>query len=223
MGINPHQFIAADLLKCEHVRIRTSDMCMRYYYWLAQMSQLVLGNNMWWRRICKLLKAGVFAALLAFVGVMGFCYFSGDYDAFIVLSDSMQPAIKSGDLVFVGKPNRPFVNEIKPGAIVTYQHNEGLVTHRVVSVTGDTLVTQGDAMEGPDPWPVSRFYDVKGSYIARIPYVGNLNAFIRTRTGWFVAIILPAIFLLTLIIKEIVKEALKKEKTIKEVIWNNWK
>jgi signal peptidase len=173
---------------------------------------------MWWRLTIKLVKAGVFVVLLGFVGVTGFCYLSGDYDAFIVLSDSMQPAIKSGDLVFVGKPNRLFVSEIKPGAVVTYQHNKELVTHRVVSITGDTLVTKGDAMEGPDPWPVSRFYDVKGAYIARIPYIGNLNAFIRTRTGWFIAIILPAVFLLTLITREIVREALKKEKISKEVI-----
>lgn len=167
---------------------------------------------MWRRRTYKIVKAGVFVALLVFVGVMGFCYFSGDYNAYVVLSDSMQPAINSGDLVFVGKSDRLFVNEIQPGAIVTYRHNKNLVTHRVVSITGDTLVTKGDAMEGPDPWPVSRFYDIEGGYIARIPYVGNLNAFIRTKTGWFLVIILPAVFLLALIIREIFKEALKNEK-----------
>jgi signal peptidase I len=45
---------------------------------------------------------------------MGFCYLSEDYDAHIVLSDSMQPMINSGDLVLVGRPNHPFVDEIKP-------------------------------------------------------------------------------------------------------------
>lgn len=155
--------------------------------------------------------------LIVFIGMTGFFYISEDYNAYIVLSDSMQPAINSGDLVLVGSPDHPFVDEIKPGAIVTYRRNEALVTHRIVSITGDTLATKGDAMEDTDPWPISRFSDIEGSYIARIPYVGHLNAFIRTKTGWFITIILPAIFLLTLIIKEIVKEALKSEKITKEV------
>ena len=152
--------------------------------------------------------------LLISVGVMGFCYFSEDYDTYIVLSDSMQPTINSGDLVLIGSPNHPFVDEIKPETIVTYRHNEGLVTHRVVSITGDALVTKGDAMEGPDPWPVSRFYDVKGSYITHVPYVGKLGAFIKTKMGWFITIILPALFLLVLIFKEIIKEAFRSEQEI---------
>jgi hypothetical protein len=69
-------------------------------------------------------------------------------------------------------------------------------------------------MEGTDPWPVSRFYDVKGCYITHIPYVGRLGAFIRTKTGWFITIILPALFLLVLIIKEIIKEAFRNEPKI---------
>lgn len=163
------------------------------------------------------MRMGVSIALLLFVGIMGFFYVSGDYNAYIVLSDSMQPEINSGDLVFIGSPDHLFVDDIKPGTIVTYRHNEELVTHRVVSISGDTLVTKGDAMEDTDPWPVSRFSDIEGSYITHIPYVGNINTYIRTKTGWFITIILPAIFLLTMIIREIVKEALKRDKCLKEV------
>jgi len=169
---------------------------------------------MLWRYTIKLLKIVVSTALIVFVGIMGFCYFSDDYDAYIVLSDSMQPTINSGDIVFIGRPNHPFVNEVKPDAIVTYQHSDGLVTHRVVSITGDALVTKGDAMEGPDPWPVSSFYDVKGGYITHVPYVGKLSCFIKTKTGWLITIILPALFLLVLIIKEIIKEAFRSEQKI---------
>jgi len=169
---------------------------------------------MLWRYTIKLLKIGVYTVLLISVGVMGFCYFSEDYDAYIVLSDSMQPTINSGDLVLIGPPNHPFVDKIQPETIVTYRHNEGLVTHRVVSITGDTLVTKGDAMEDSDPWPVSRFYDVKGSYITHFPYVGKLSSFIRTKMGWFITIILPALFLLVLIFKEIIKEAFRSEPKI---------
>lgn len=168
-------------------------------------------NNTRLRLIVKLPTIAISAVLLAFVGLMGFCYLSDDYSAYIVLSDSMQPTFSSGDLVFVGPPNRLFVDDIKPDSIIMYQHNEALVTHRVVAIEGDALVTKGDAMEDPDPWSVSRSNDVKGSYITHIPYIGKFNSFIRTKMGWFVTIILPAVFLLGLIIKEIIKEAYKEE------------
>ncbi len=164
------------------------------------------------RYLLKLLKIVASTALIVFIGIMAFFFISEDYNAFIVLSDSMKPAISSGDLVLVGLPNRPFVDEIKPDSIITYRHNENLVTHRIVTVTADTLVTKGDAMEGPDPWLVSRLDDLEGCYITHIPYVGKFSTFIRTKTGWFLTVILPALFLLALIIKEIVKEALKENK-----------
>ena len=173
---------------------------------------------MYWRKTYKLVKTVMSIGILLFIALMGFIYVSDEYDAYIVMSDSMQPEINSGDLVFIGSPGRPLVDDIKPGTIVTYRHNEALVTHRVVSITGDTMITKGDAVEDIDPWTVSRFYDVEGSYIARIPYLGHLNAFIKTKTGWFLAVILPGIFLLILIIKDIVKEAFRKEKYTKEVI-----
>ena len=169
------------------------------------------------RRVYRLMKIVVSIMLLVFAGVTGFFYFSEDYSAYIVLSDSMHPTFSNGDLVLIGSPDHLLVNEIAPGEIITYRRNEALITHRVVSVQGDTLVTKGDAMEDADPWPVSLHDDVKGCYIVCIPYLGHLNMFIKTRTGWFLAIILPTVFLLALIIKEIVKEALRDEKTKKEV------
>ena len=168
------------------------------------------------RYAIKLLKITLFTALLVFVGVMGFFYLSDEYNAYTVLSDSMRPALNSGDLVLVGSPDHLFVNRIEPGNIVTYQRNEALITHRVVSVMGDRLVTKGDALEDPDPWQVSRLSDVKGCYITRIPYLGYLKIFIRTKIGWFMAIILPTIFLLGLIIKEIIKESFRDDQKIRQ-------
>ena len=166
---------------------------------------------MWFKYPLKLLKYAVFSALLAFVGIIAFCYFSDDYSAYIVLSDSMEPGISSGDLVIVGSPGSPLAGDVGPGSIVTYRHDDKLVTHRVVSVEGDSLVTRGDAVEEPDPWPVSRFYDVMGCYIFHVPGIGTVTGFIGTKLGWFLAIILPAVLLLALIIKEIIKEAFRSD------------
>ena len=122
----------------------------------------------------------------------------------------MKPAINMGDMVVIGPLSGPLNGEVKPGAIVTYERGKGLVTHRVLSVDGDTLVTKGDAMEDPDPRPVT-MSQVSGVYLFRIPYIGYLSNFMRTRLGWFLVIIIPGTALVSFLIKDIVKEALRSE------------
>lgn len=141
--------------------------------------------------------------LAAVVAGLAFVYLSPDYNMYLVRSESMKGAISLGDMVVTGPPD----GGVKPGAIVTYQRDHGLVTHRVFSIDGDTLVTKGDAVEDPDPWPVS-LSDVTGVYLVKIPYVGYLSNFMRTRLGWLLVIILPATVLVGLLVKDIVKEAL---------------
>jgi signal peptidase len=154
----------------------------------------------------RVVKASAITILVAIVGVLAVIYFLDDYDAYVVRSDSMQPALKTGDMVIIGSPGSFLTPEIEPGEIITYERNNDLVTHRIVSMEGDTIYTKGDNQEEPDPWTVSRFFEVKGSYIFHIPYIGLVSNFIQTRAGWFLCIILPAMCLLSFIIKDIVKE-----------------
>jgi signal peptidase len=154
----------------------------------------------------RFIKALVIIILLAIVGALVGIYLIDDYSVHVVMSDSMQPTIKSGDMVIIGKPGSLFTGDIAPGEIITFKRNENLITHRIVSIDGDTIFTKGDGQEEIDPWPVSRFFDVKGSYIFHIPYIGLVSNFIQTKTGWLLCVILPAICLLGFIIKDIVKE-----------------
>ena len=148
--------------------------------------------------------------LAVIIAGFAFIYFSPGYDTYLVRSESMKPAINIGDMIITGPMNGPFDGEVKPGAIVTYEHGKGLVTHRVLSVDGSNLVTKGDATEEPDSWEVT-MSDVKGVYLFKIPYVGYALNFIRSKLGWFVVIILPATLLVALLVKEIVKEALRSD------------
>jgi signal peptidase len=157
--------------------------------------------------ISKFFYVMAIAILVAVVGILAFFYLDDDYSAYVVKSDSMQPTINSGDMVFIGRSNQLFVGDIAPGKIITFERHGEMVTHRVKSIVGDTIYTRGDALEDTDPWVVSRFFDVKGCYIFRIPYVGLISNFLKTKIGWFVCIILPAICLLGFIISDIVKEA----------------
>jgi signal peptidase I len=145
--------------------------------------------------------------LVVAVGLIAYIYFSDDYSVYIVKSDSMRPVFSSGDLVVIGKAGLPFVSDIAPRRIVSFQHNGELVTHRIVSIEGDTVRTKGDSQEDIDPWPVSRFADIKGCYMFHIPYVGLVSAFLKTRLGWFVSVILPALCLIGFLIRDIVREA----------------
>ncbi len=144
------------------------------------------------------------AVLVIVVAGFAFIYFSPGYGLYLVRSESMKPAINMGDLIVTGPSN----GEINPGTIVTYQRAIGLVTHRVLSVDGETLVTKGDAVEDPDPWSVS-LSDVGGVYLFKIPYVGYVTYFVQTKFGWFLAIIVPAALLVAWLVKDILKEALR--------------
>jgi signal peptidase len=148
------------------------------------------------------------------VAALAFVFFSPDYSLYIVRSGSMAPAINTGDAVIVGPA---VTGGIKPGVIITYQIGKTLITHRVLSVDDNTLITKGDANKAPDPSPVL-LSQVQSRYLFRIPYVGYAAGFVRTRIGWFLAIILPSLVLVGFIVKDIIKEALKNENHVKNIM-----
>ena len=126
----------------------------------------------------------------------------------------METAFNVGDVIIAGPLGS---GGIKPGVIVTYEIGKTLITHRVLSVDGNTLITKGDANETPDPSPVL-MSQVQSRYLFRIPYVGYVAGFVRTRLGWILAIILPSIVLVSFIVKDIIKEAFKNENNVKNIV-----
>jgi len=154
----------------------------------------------------KVLSRVVLAILILILAGLAFLYFSPGYDLRLVRSESMKPAVNMGDLIITGPVNGPINGEVKPGTIVTYEYKKELITHRVESIDGEALVTKGDAVEGPDPWPVE-MSNVRGVYLFKIPYVGYMTSFVQTKLGWFLSIIIPAALLVGWLAKDIVKEA----------------
>jgi len=155
----------------------------------------------------KVLSWLVSVVLVLIIGGFIFLHLSPEYNLYLVRSESMRPDVNMGDMVITGPINNPLTSEIKPGTIVTYEHSEELITHRVCSIDCDILVTKGDAVEDPDPWTVT-LSDVRGVYLFRIPYIGYTLNFVQTKFGWFLVIIIPAVLLVALLVKDIVKEAL---------------
>lgn len=157
------------------------------------------------RKIVVWFVTGMLALIIA---GLAFIYFVPGYSFSLVKSGSMSPAIRTGDMI-ITRPPAPA--SIQPGAIVMYQHDTELVTHRVLAAEGTTLVTKGDALQHPDPWSVA-ITEVKGVYLFKVPFLGYAVNFLHTKLGWFIAILVPAGFIIGLFIKDILKEAFKDDK-----------
>ncbi len=163
----------------------------------------------------KIFKRLVWIVPCLILAGLAFVYFVPGYNLYLVRSESMKPAINMGDLIITGPLNGPINGELKPGTIVTYEYKKELVTHRVKSIEGAALVTQGDAVEDPDPWSVA-MSSVRGIYMFKIPYVGYVTSFVQTKLGWFLMIIIPAALLVFWLAKDIVKEALRSDENNNE-------
>lgn len=130
----------------------------------------------------------------------------------IVLSQSMHPAIHAGDLLLV----TPLEGEIRQGMIVTYRKGENLITHRVAANLGSRLLTKGDANERLDPYEVP-LESVVGSPALIVPYLGFALAFLRTRLGWYLFVILPAALFISREVLIIISKLRDREGSIVQV------
>lgn len=94
----------------------------------------------------------------------------------VVLSGSMEPAVGIGDLIVIHSQNA-----YREGDVVTYLDGQRLVTHRIVEIKPNSLLTQGDANNTPDS-PVDP-EQVLGKMVLLLPNVGELARFLRTPPG----------------------------------------
>ena len=110
------------------------------------------------------------------------------YRCFTVISGSMEPVYKVGDLLYVKEVD---VNTIKVGDPITFILNEDLVvaTHRVVRIDAENqrFYTKGDANEIEDSEPV-HFNNVIGVPQFSIPKLGYVSDFVQHPPGLYITI-----------------------------------
>lgn len=121
------------------------------------------------------------------------------YSPLIVLTDSMYPEIKSGDLIIV-KSAEP--EEVQVGDVIAFFDPDGngvsVLTHRVVSINtsgaGLSFQTKGDANNAEDlsPAPAGSLI---GVYRAKIPGAGNVAMFLQSTLGLIVCVAVPLLLL----------------------------
>lgn len=124
----------------------------------------------------------------------------GGVKPLIVLTDSMAPKIKSGDLIICKEAD---ADDIEKGDIISFFDPAGngtsVVTHRVVEVINNedgtvSFRTRGDNNNTEDKVLVPQA-NLVGEYKSRIPLAGHVAMFMQTTPGLIICVILPIILL----------------------------
>lgn len=139
-------------------------------------------------------KAGrIFFTLIGILGVMLLFLPHIGISVDSIMSGSMEPVLRTGEIVFTDtKERRPEI-----GDIVTYQVGENRVTHRVIRKEHKGYVTKGDANNREDPTVVTAD-QIIGKVIFSLPCLGYVAVFVRQRTifGILTVMILQEMFFL---------------------------
>jgi signal peptidase len=156
--------------------------------------------------VCMFAASLIALAVLARTDPSGVSRVAG-HPVLTVLSNSMTPTFRAGDLLVDRAPEGP-ATQLGVGDVITFEATRGshaLITHRIVAVepnpvTGVSFRTQGDANNAPDSEPVSP-EQVVGVYTNRIPYAGYALHASHSRWGLFLLIAASALFLLAPVFK----------------------
>jgi len=124
-----------------------------------------------------------------------------------VLSGSMEPEFKTGDLIYVKEVD---YRELKAGDVITFKPgDETVATHRIVEVVPDetdsTVVryrTKGDANDSEDGSLV-HCRNVVGTPVFSLPKMGYVANYIQNPPGSYLAISGAAILMLLMFLPDL--------------------
>ncbi len=173
----------------------------------------------------------VILAVIIIGGVMGFWIglkagLRTEYPLLTVASGSMVPTLNVGDLIAVQGVENASALYVAPkpnGEIIVFRspRMEGeLIVHRAIygELNPDDQLwyfrTQGDANFGPDNWFGSETWNgmisqnrIVGRVVGKVPWVGYIPLYIRTREG----IVLIVILIVLILMAEYLPVLLKKQ------------
>jgi len=127
----------------------------------------------------------------------------GSSPVYVVVSGSMIPTLQIGDLIVAHSVPFP---SIHVGQVIIYVKPYSLggcagetIVHRVVAITSQGLVTQGDnriTNPNPDPWSPIPAVCVRGVVVLAVPYLGLISMVIPYPWNYALAgLILFSVFL----------------------------
>lgn len=165
------------------------------------------------KNILKILYTTVFVLFMIVAGFIALTSLKliDGYNFYVVMSGSMEPAVKTGSIVGVKEEDEYKLDDI----ITVKMENDPsqTYTHRIIEVKDDSYRTKGDANDTADGDPAFK-ENVIGKVFANIPYIGYVVNFAKQPTGFILMVILPTIIIVALeinSIKDTISETVKKK------------
>lgn len=116
------------------------------------------------------------------------------YSFLQVKSGSMEDAIHVDDIV-IDKLYRS-EDEIKVNDVISFKEKNAIITHRVISISGDTLVTKGDANNTIDD-PISKD-QVIGKVVKILSGISLWIRILKTKSIFILIIITFVLFIISI-------------------------
>lgn len=136
------------------------------------------------------------------------------YKSFIIISGSMEPYLKVGDMIIVKEIDS---DEIKKGDVISFWEGESLVTHRVEEILEENgekhFKTKGDNNNKEDEKLVTNS-NIEGICKFRIPKVGKL--IMHSQNIWGFIIIFGIIYIIYIVSDEKEKRKISRHEKRKE-------
>ena len=135
------------------------------------------------------------------------------YQMYFIRTGSMEPYLEPGDVIISKKYDGRELVSGENGDVVTYRGSIGnraeLITHRVLEVDGDEIITQGDANNIADS-PITK-NEIEAVMVYKTVVIDKIYKVISTTWGFWLLIFMPIAILIISEIVSLAKE-LKKEK-----------
>lgn len=127
------------------------------------------------------------------------------FSSAVVLSGSMEPAIRVDDMVIVHKQD-----SYKLLDVIMYEGENSMITHRIVGTNEGAYITRGDSNNTNDPAvPAEK---VVGKVVCTIPGAGKAILFLQSPLGMCMMVLLAAA---VLILPDLWKKERKADDTAK--------
>ena len=128
-----------------------------------------------------------------------------------VISGSMQPALQIGDVIIIKKANNYAEKDI-----ITYDNGLTTITHRIKSINGDEIITEGDANDAPDK-PITKDR-ILGKYFFRISTFSVFSIMLTGKTIYLIMVLVLFAILLFAISDRVTRNLENRRNNFKKVI-----
>lgn len=128
-----------------------------------------------------------------------------------VISGSMQPALQIGDVIIIKKANNYAEKDI-----ITYDNGLTTITHRIKSINGDEIITEGDANDAPDK-PITKDR-ILGKYFFRISTFSVFSIMLTGKTIYLIMVLVLFVILLFAISDRVTRNLEYRRNNFKKVI-----